>query len=51
MFGDFARVRIDVQNFDPYVFGRIHIPRERFLGNIARVAGVDLYIVADKRPP
>ena len=48
MFCDFARVRIDVQNFDPYVLGRIHIPRERFLNNLARVAGVDLYIVADK---
>jgi ubiquinone/menaquinone biosynthesis C-methylase UbiE len=48
MFADFARVRIDVQNFDPYVLGRIHVARERFLGNIARVAGVDLYITADK---
>jgi SAM-dependent methyltransferase len=42
---DFARVRIDVQNFDGYRFG---LKREWFLSNIARVIGLDLYIVADK---
>jgi SAM-dependent methyltransferase len=45
LFHDFARVKIDVQNFDGY---GPRIKREWFLGNIARVAGLDLYIVADK---
>jgi SAM-dependent methyltransferase len=45
LFRDFARVKIDVQNFDGYAFG---IKREWFLGNLARVVGLDLYIVADK---
>ena len=44
-FRDFARVEIDVQNFDGYAFG---IKREWFLDNLARVVGLDLYIVADK---
>jgi SAM-dependent methyltransferase len=46
LFRNFARVKIDVQNFDGYAFG---IKREWFLGNLARVAGLDLYIVADKK--
>jgi SAM-dependent methyltransferase len=46
LFRDFARVRIEVQNFDGYRFG---MKREWFLSNIARVVGLDLYIVADKR--
>ena len=46
LFADFERVEIDVQNFDDYPFG---LKRERFLGNLARVVGLDLYIVADKR--
>jgi len=45
LFRDFARVKIDVQNFDGYGFG---IKREWFLGNLARLVGLDLYIVADK---
>src|SRR5437762_5603046 len=45
LFRDFVRVEIDVQNFDGYAFG---IKREWFLGNLARVVGLDLYIVADK---
>jgi SAM-dependent methyltransferase len=45
LFCDFARVKIDVQNFDGYALG---IKREWFLGNLARVVGLDLYIVADK---
>jgi len=50
LFGRFASIRIDVQNFDGYalVRGRIVIPRERLLGNIARILGTDLYIVATK---
>lgn len=45
LFRDFARVKIDVQNFDGFAFG---IKREWFLGNLARIVGLDLYIVADK---
>jgi SAM-dependent methyltransferase len=50
LFGRFASIRIDVQNFDGYALlrGRIVIPRERLLGNIARILGTDLYIVATK---
>jgi SAM-dependent methyltransferase len=46
LFRDFARVKIDVQNFDGFRFG---IKREWFLSNAARVVGLDLYITADKR--
>ncbi len=46
LFRDFARVKIDVQNFDGYAFG---IKREWFLGNLAHIVGLDLYIVADKQ--
>jgi SAM-dependent methyltransferase len=44
LFGRFARVRIDRRNFDnlPY------IPRRHLLGNVDRLLGLDLYIVADR---
>jgi len=42
MFGRFASVRIDVRNFDSTRF----VPRERLLGNIDRILGLDLYINA-----
>jgi len=45
LFARFARVHIDVQNFDGYRFG---LRREWFLSNLARVVGLDLYVVADK---
>jgi SAM-dependent methyltransferase len=45
LFNGFSDVRIDVQNFDGFRFG---IKREWFLSNLGRVAGLDLYIVADK---
>ena len=50
LFSRFRRVRVDVQNFDPLIlFGRrVHVPRERLLSNVARVLGLDLYIVAKK---
>ena len=50
LFGRFSSVRIDVQNFDGYALlgGRIAIPRAWLLGNIARVLGTDLYVVATK---
>ena len=41
----FGWTRIDVQNFDGYRFG---LRRELFLPNLARVAGLDLYITAEK---
>ena len=44
LFGAFSRVKIDVQNFD----GFWRIKREWFLGNVARIVGLDLYITADK---
>jgi SAM-dependent methyltransferase len=45
LFSRFSRVRINVQNFDGF---RWNIKREWFLGNLARVVGLDLYITADK---
>jgi ubiquinone/menaquinone biosynthesis C-methylase UbiE len=45
LFRDFDHVRVEVQNFDGYRFG---IKREWFLSNIARVLGLDLYIMAGK---
>jgi SAM-dependent methyltransferase len=48
MFREFEEVDIDVRNFDGLRYGPIGVSRELFLNNIARVAGVDLYIVADK---
>ncbi len=49
-FRDFSQVRIDVQNFDTYVFlkGTIVIPREKVLNNLGRILGLDLYVVATK---
>jgi len=46
LFADFAQVNIEVQNFDSYRFG---VKREWFLNNVARIVGLDLYVVADKR--
>jgi ubiquinone/menaquinone biosynthesis C-methylase UbiE len=44
LFRDFARVRIDARNFDSLPF----VPRARLLGNVDRLLGLDLYIVADR---
>lgn len=44
MFGAFSRVDVDVRNFDNTRF----VPRERLLGNVDRVLGLDLYITARK---
>ncbi len=44
MFGAFTSVKIDVHNFDATRF----IPRERLIGNVDRVLGLDLYITACK---
>jgi ubiquinone/menaquinone biosynthesis C-methylase UbiE len=52
LFGGFSNVTVDRQNFDaltPTLAGRtLTVPREWLLGNIARVAGLDLYIHARK---
>ena len=50
LFEFFSSVCIDIQNFDGYALlgGRVVIPRKKMLGNIARVLGTDLYIVATK---
>ena len=44
LFRDFARVKIDVQNFDGYGSAS----SANGSSNLARVVGLDLYIVADK---
>ncbi|GAB4172310.1 MAG: hypothetical protein Fur006_01020 [Coleofasciculaceae cyanobacterium] len=50
LFKEFSKVRIDTQNFDTYVLfnGKRVIYREKLLNNIARILGLDLYIVATK---
>jgi SAM-dependent methyltransferase len=52
LFGAFSDVSVEAQNFDPLQLPlgrrRLTIPRERLLGNIARVLGLDLYIHARK---
>jgi SAM-dependent methyltransferase len=50
MFRRFDSVKIEKQNFDTLVWfgGRRVITRERLLGNIAHVLGLDLYITARK---
>jgi SAM-dependent methyltransferase len=52
LFGPFSKVEIQSQNFDavtPSLRGRtLTIPRERLLGNVGRVLGLDLYIRARK---
>ena len=52
LFGAFSSVAIERQNFDtltPTLAGReLTIPRERLLGNVARLLGIDLYIHARK---
>lgn len=50
LFSGFSHVRVDIQNFDTYVFARdiLIVRREWLLRNLARVFGLDLYIVATK---
>jgi SAM-dependent methyltransferase len=49
LFGAFSKLQIDCQNFDTYtLFRRLPIPRQLWLNNIARVVGLDLYVVARK---
>jgi SAM-dependent methyltransferase len=52
LFNAFSSVEIDVQNFDRLTLRlgrrRRTVPRERLLGNVARVLGLDLYVRARK---
>jgi hypothetical protein len=52
LFTAFSDVSIEAQNFDRVTFPlgrrRVTIPRERLLGTVARVLGLDLYIHARK---
>jgi SAM-dependent methyltransferase len=53
LFAGFDDVRIDVQNFETLQLarGRIVVPREWLLGNVARLCGLDLYVMARKPAP
>ncbi|MGH7430048.1 MAG: class I SAM-dependent methyltransferase [Candidatus Methylomirabilaceae bacterium] len=50
LFRAFRSVRIESQNCDPLVLpgGRVVVSREKLLNNLARVAGLNLYITAVK---
>jgi SAM-dependent methyltransferase len=50
LFRSFSKVKIDSRNFDPIelIPGKYVIFRERLLGNIDRLLGLDLYITAVK---
>jgi SAM-dependent methyltransferase len=48
MFSGFSDVRVRRENFDDFVLGPVHIPRAAFLGNVARIAGLDLYVTATR---
>ena len=53
LFGAFSEVSVQAQNFDPVTWRigrrrRVTIPRERLLGNLGRMLGLDLYIRARK---
>jgi len=49
LFKAYRTVRIESQNYDPIVYkGEVLVARERFLNNLGRVMGVDLYITGYK---
>lgn len=50
LFHAFTDVRVSIENFDDLAFagGRLRLPRRLLLANIARLLGLDLYIVATK---
>jgi SAM-dependent methyltransferase len=50
LFRRFSKVKVDSRNFDPLVVipGRYVLLRERLLGNVDRLLGLDLYITAVK---
>ncbi len=48
-FRNYSKIKIDIQNFDSYyLFKKYYLDRKRFLHNIARLLGLDLYITAYK---
>ena len=52
LFGDFSAVHVRAENFDTYAFRLMRrsvvIQRERLLGTVAHVLGLDLYVTATK---
>ena len=50
IFADFASLKISKENFDGYalLWKHVSLPRAWFLGNVAKVAGLDLYIQVRK---
>ena len=50
LFARFSTVRVRAENFDELspLRGRVRLPRRWFLGNLARLAGLDLYVVAKR---
>jgi hypothetical protein len=48
LFGAFAAVRVERHNFDDYRLRRLQIKRDWFIGNLDRLLGLDLYILARK---
>jgi len=50
LFQAYRTVRVESQNCDPLVLpgGLVVVSREKLLNNLARVAGLDLYITAVK---
>lgn len=50
LFRSFSKVKLDSRNFDPFelIPGKYVIFRERLLGNVDRLLGLDLYITAVK---
>lgn len=52
LFRQFGSVKTEIQNFDHLTLfgGRKHWDRPQLLGNVGRVLGLDLYIVATKKP-
>jgi SAM-dependent methyltransferase len=52
IFGAFTLLKIKSENFDNYHFHlfkkEVYWPREKFLNNIAKIMGLDLYITAKK---
>ncbi|MBA3664211.1 MAG: class I SAM-dependent methyltransferase [Bacteroidetes bacterium] len=52
LFARFSKIKIKTENFDNYLFvwfgKEIYWPREYFLKNLAKIMGLDLYIIATK---
>lgn len=48
LFAGFGDVRIEARNFDDYALPRVHLRRAWMLGNVDRIAGLDLYITATR---